>query len=176
MRIRIPGGAQALLQSIAVVPLLLSVLPERVASASAGDFEGRWSGPGVAEMNPGSPRPKKRLCSRIGLDLGQAADRLELRAGFYECEDLKAEYGTAGFQLRDGRVWLDGKDVGSFDGRVLDLTVTDPVDGVDFHLRLAAGGEGASPATDRPGRLDYLEEWTENGRVRLRVSGGLRRL
>lgn len=166
------------------IALLLRLVLSEVASASgtavtlmpqdmkkfegAGELDGRWSGPGVAEMNPGSPKSKKRHCSRIGLELRQDEERIALKAGFYECEDLKAEYGSAEFLIRAGRVYLDGKAIGTFDGKLLDLTVFDQTDGVEFHLRLEPRGLGPLR------RLNYLEEWIEGGRLRLTVIGELR--
>ena len=148
---------------LSVLALALKSAP---ALASEGWIDGRWLGTGTAVMSPDTPKERKRLCSRIGLDLVGAEGGLQLNGGYYVCEDLQAEYGKAAFGVRDGIVTLDGREIGRMDEGKFEISVIDSADGVVFHFRLAAE-QGAA--------LGYLEEWIDAGRVRLRVTGSLRR-
>jgi hypothetical protein len=132
-----------------------------------GPFDGSWQGTGQAVMKPDSSQAKVRNCSDIGFEFGQESGHFKIVSGYYDCEDLKASYGSADFEVRGNSLWYQGQDIGTISNEQLEISVPDPNDGTTFRLTLAS----------RDGDLDYLEEWvSQDNTVLLRLQGTLSRV
>lgn len=135
------------------------------SEASDRSFSGTWAGSGIAITKPESSSGQvTRTCDRVALGLDQNDQALELKFGYYVCEDLQAEYSAAVFQIIHSQLFWQGERVGSITGQKIFIQYLDPEDGVIFRLELEKTDQG----------LMYLEQWFDKqNRSLFRVKGHL---
>lgn len=140
-----------------IVALLLLPL-----SASA-DFQGRYSGPGSSLSHKSG---LKRKCSEIFVHLGQTPSQLQIHHGGYKCENLQATLDPFTLDLKNGKIFFEGEELGTFDGKKLDLLYVNRAEDYTYHWVLE----------ESEGSMSYTEEWTDRGSPALTVSGVMQKL
>jgi hypothetical protein len=90
----------------------------------AYDLSGTWSGAGKVTFSFGKTMP----CSQIKIQFVQYVDGPEkLTVKRYEawCSLLNPDWGPLSFELKENRVYLEGDEVGTYDGRLFKALMND---------------------------------------------------
>lgn len=137
--------------------LLLTCL---LLSLNAFSFSGKYSGQGKAMFKSG----KSYDCREIFLHLSTTQFNFSLKEGGYNCGDfLKASFDSFSFNIKDGKLFHEGKAYGEINEKGLWYEVFDPEDGSTYRLNLFRTSSG----------LEYLEQWHDGETTALTVKGTL---
>jgi hypothetical protein len=141
--------------------LLLFLLLLLVPFTAQAGFQGRFSGTGTSLMHKSGNR---RPCEEIFLNFQRGEKELKILEGGYRCGNVQATFDPFILVIRNGRIFADGVDVGTFSENRLDLFFANREEDFTYHWLLEFKGE----------ELSYLEEWTDGGKPALTVQGNLK--
>ncbi|MGZ3692719.1 MAG: hypothetical protein ACXWQO_00495 [Bdellovibrionota bacterium] len=137
--------------------LLVALLP----ITAAANFEGRYQGPGQSISHKSG---LKRACAEIFLNFQRKTGEVKILEGGYRCENLQASFDPFTMEVRDGKVYIEGEELGTFSENKLEIFFANKAEDFTYHWLLENSESGMS----------YLEEWTDGGKPALTVRGNLK--
>lgn len=123
------------------------------------DFTGSFQGTGRAVF---AKTGKAYECSEIFLRLKEKTDSFTFNEGGYICGDLQASFDTFIFSVKEGKLFIKDKEVGSITPGLFEYTFYDPEDNSTYHLVLFKLSETT---------LSYIETWHVGNTLALTVKG-----
>lgn len=134
-----------------------------VPTLSFAHFNGRYSGEGSSYSHKSG---NKRRCSEIFLHVEKTPSTLEFHHGGYKCENLQATLDPFTLEIRDGKIFFEGSELGTFANDRMEMLYANVEQDYTYRWVLEMQGE----------EMVYLEEWTSQGSPALTVSGRLKLL